>query len=271
MNRGGFNERGYRFAFADGQLGTCGAGDECGEGEAAVEGYADEGALVYQIRHFCGKLVAGAGLLGVAAFENDVFAADADVDRTRSDALRRDRQQLGLADPHACESLLNFVDLSGFDRFYADDSSDRGADGAGEDVLYRAGLEDAAAFENDRIIGKRDRLDGVVRDDDGGSLELGEEFSQLATEGQAGGTVEGGERLVEEKQTRAWGDCSGEGDALLLAGRDLVGIALLEAGDGEEGKEFGNALSPGAGERVTQTIGDILFDAEVREEGVVLE
>ena len=83
--------------------------------------------------------------------------------------------------------------------------------------------------------------------------------------------VEAGERLVEQHQRRAGGQGTGQGDPLLLAAGELVGVAVAHVRQAHQVEDFGHPRAAlGAGQTV-EPEGDIGRDVEVGEERVVLE
>ena len=99
----------------------------------------------------------------------------------------------------------------------ADEVGDVPGPGSGGDVGERAGLDDAARFEDDDAVGEGVGVDGVVGDEEADAVERGEVAAQVAADVAAGAGVEGGERLVEQQQAGLGGQGAGQGDALGLA------------------------------------------------------
>ncbi len=89
--------------------------------------------------------------------------------------------------------------------------------------------------------------------------------------------VEGAEGLVEQQNPRFDGERAGQRPALALAAGQLRGHPVAEALELHQGQQRGHALADGRPRRPvaaaadTQTEGDVLEDAHVAEEGVVLE
>ena len=85
--------------------------------------------------------------------------------------------------------------------------------------------------------------------------------------------VKGAERLVEQQHGRLEDQGPRQGDALLLAARELRGLALLVARELDELERLADALriSRLRSFRAPEPEGDVVEDVQVREEGVVLE
>jgi hypothetical protein len=75
----------------------------------------------------------------------------------------------------------------------------------------------------------------------------------------AHGFIEGGERFVEQEESRTGGKGTGDGDALFFAAGEGVGLAVKEVGDGEF---FGELADAGVGGQATeiQSEGDLIED-----------
>ena len=83
--------------------------------------------------------------------------------------------------------------------------------------------------------------------------------------------VHAGEGLVQQQDVRPRGHGPGQGDALLLAAGELMGILVPGAGHSDQLQQFrhpGLALAPA---QVAQAKGDVARHAQVGEEGEVLE
>ncbi len=85
--------------------------------------------------------------------------------------------------------------------------------------------------------------------------------------------VEGAERLVEEEHARPVDQGAGEGDPLALAARELAGAAAAEVTEAHLLERVHGPLATlGPADLLDpQAVLDVLDDAHVREEGVVLE
>ena len=112
----------------------------------------------------------------------------------------------------------------------AEQRGDLGGAGGAEHRFARAGLQHLAVVEHDDLLGQQRRLLGVVGHDHGAERRLPLQRTQLAPQAVAHGRVETREGLVEQQQPRLAGERASERDAALLPARELLGVALLEAG-----------------------------------------
>ena len=85
--------------------------------------------------------------------------------------------------------------------------------------------------------------------------------------------VEIGERLVEEQDTRRVDQCPGQGDALLLATGDLVGVTIAVAAHLDQIESFTHACPQSSLSDASDAQGEghVVEDREVRPDGVRLE
>ena len=113
-----------------------------------------------------------------------------------------------------------------------------------EDVGHAVVLPDPAVDHDGHPVAEGERLDPVVRDDDGRDAEPQEEGAQLAAELLAGRRVEGREGLVEEEEPGRGGDGAGEGDPLPLAARELRGTPAAEAVELQQGERLRRPARP---------------------------
>src|SRR5215468_4863063 len=97
------------------------------------------------------------------------------------------------------------------------------------DFVWRGVLDHLALVDDRQHISETQRFFLIVGHQDGGDASLHENglhfFAQLLPEM----LVEVAKRFIEEEQLRCWGQSAGEGHALLLTSRELVGIALSHA------------------------------------------
>ena len=100
--------------------------------------------------------------------------------------------------------------------------------------LGRALLLDAALVHHHEAVGEREGLAVVVGDEQDRQAEPGEQRPQLGDQTVAQRAVERTERLVEHQQARLRGERAREGDALLLAARELRDAAGAEAVEADE-------------------------------------
>ena len=94
-------------------------------------------------------------------------------------------------------------------------------------------VEDAAVADDQHAVGVGGRL-RVVGDEDDRLAPLLAGPPQRVEDLGAGRVVEVAGRLVGEEQRRARHEGAGDGDALLLAGRQLVRLVVLLAGQVDE-------------------------------------
>ncbi len=83
-------------------------------------------------------------------------------------------------------------------------------------------------------VAEQERLVLVVGDEEGRDLLCLKQATDVEAEALAQVDVEIGEWLVQQDQPRPWGDRPREGDALLLAAGELVGIAVAEPPEADE-------------------------------------
>lgn len=135
----------------------------------------------------------------------------------------------------------------------------------------------AGVGHDDDLIGEFEGFFLVVGDEEGGEADLVVELAEPEAEFFADFGVEGAEGLVEEEDFGVDGEGAGEGDALALSAGEFVGEAIGEAWELDEIEEvldagvdfvLGGALVFGEG---VEAEGDVLGDAHVLEQGVVLE
>ena len=126
----------------------------------------------------------------------------------------------------------------------------------GEYVVGAAAFHDASLLENDDLVAKRGDDAEVVGDEN--QRHLGGELLEQFDDADAGGEIERADRLVGKQQLRPCDDGAGDGDALALAAREFMRIAVsiarlesdrvqrgrdrvrLVAGDAERPQRFGD-------------------------------
>ena len=101
-------------------------------------------------------------------------------------------------------------------------------------LLRRAQLLDLAAVHDRDPVAHRERLLLVVGHVDEGDADLDLDALELDLELAPELEVERAERLVEEQDVGSIDERPGQGDALLLAARQLVGAPPLVAGQVDE-------------------------------------
>ena len=142
---------------------------------------------------------------------------------------------------------------------------------------FEIGADAAGIFaEHDDAIGEQHGLLDVVGDDEdglGGNGFLAPELEQFAAKILGGKDIEGGERLVHEKDFGLDDQGAGKADALLHAAGELLGIGLLEAveTDGVEDFEAALAALEGADAARLERGFHVFKDGEPGEEREALE
>ena len=137
--------------------------------------------------------------------------------------------EIAQAQTAAPPSVAARLDLSVHQVRHAQEVGHVGIGGLVVDLLGGAELDDAAVVHHGQAIGHRERLFLVVGDVQEGDPDLLLQRAQLDLEGAAELGVKRPERLVEQQHRRTQDQCPGQGDALLLAARKLVGASLLVA------------------------------------------
>src|ERR1700675_189531 len=102
--------------------------------------------------------------------------------------------------------------------------------GSAQDARGGAALHDPARAHDDQLVGQRLDDAEIVADEEVGeavaNLQLAEEIDDLGLHRY----VEGRGRLVEDDQLRAKDDGARDGDALALAARELMRVAVAGGG-----------------------------------------
>jgi hypothetical protein len=110
-----------------------------------------------------------------------------------------------------------------------------------------------------------------VRDEDGAHALVLQQLAHLLARLLAEQGVEVGEGLVEQDEVRLRGEGAGEGHALLLPPREVLGLPVLKAAEAHHLQGLPGAdlrLGPG---RPVEPERDVVEHRQVREEGVVLK
>src|SRR5207244_5663179 len=102
------------------------------------------------------------------------------------------------------------------------------------ELVRRPDLEQAAGVEHGEAVGEGERLLLVVGDEDGGDAELALDAADGVAQLDADLGVEGAKGLVEQQHLRVTGEGTGERHPLLLAARELAGLATAVAGEADE-------------------------------------
>jgi hypothetical protein len=141
------------------------------------------------------------------------------------------------------------------------------------DIDGRALLHDDAVLQQQHVVGHRQRLALIVRHHDGARAQLDDQpadpearfFSQLGVEVRQG--------LVQQQHLRLVHQRAANGHALLLAARQLVGVACREVRQAQLVEDGGHAAIDLGARHVAQLepIAHVLRDRAVRPQGVGLE
>ena len=145
----------------------------------------------------------------------------------------------------------------------------RGEDGGGPlvELGRRAVLLDAAVAHQHDVVGHGHGLDLVVGDVEHGDAEAALQRADLAPHLDAQLRVEIGERLVHQADRRLGDDRAAERDALLLAARELRGLALEQRLEAENAPRRAAAARRAPPRHLPhlEPEDDVLGDREVRE------
>ena len=142
-----------------------------------------------------------------------------------------------------------------------------------EDLRRRAFLEDCALVEEADAVGDVAREAHLVRGDDHRHARLGELADDVEDLGHELRVERAGD-LVEEQQVRLHGQRAHDGDALLLAAREPVGVLVRLLGQAEARQQRSGlllGLGPGQPQHLARRERDVAQDAHVREEVEGLE
>ncbi len=144
-----------------------------------------------------------------------------------------------------------------------------------EQALGGVALHEPPALHQRDPVGELHRLLLVVRDEDRRDAEPLMQAAHPAPHILAHERIERAEGLVEQEKPRLDRQRPGQCDALALAARDLLRVALLELRDLHERQKLAHAPRDLRGGRPfapdAQAEGDVLEDAHVLEQRVVLE
>ena len=209
---------------------------------------------------------------------------------SEGDRLRPDRQRAAglrrcLAGHAAAERLADSVDLHPRDRVSGIDHHRVEHVGLADEARHphvgrlfverarRADLENFALAHDDDGVGQAHRLRLVVGDVDRRDADRAVDVLELRPHLLAQLRIEVRQRLVEQQDLRRIGDGAGERDALLLAARELVGIAVADRVEPHLLQSPHDlAVAFGAGHVAhLQAVGDVLGHRHVRPHRVALE
>lgn len=147
---------------------------------------------------------------------------------------------------------------------------ERGA-GLGVHVVRGADLFGLSGAHEDDAVAERQRLFLVVRDEDGGGACGAQDAADFLAGGVPELRVEVAERFVQQQQGGARREGAGQGDALLLSAAEFVRAAALEDGQADQREGLAGAREALGAGQVREAEQDVPQDAQVREQGVVLE
>ena len=110
-------------------------------------------------------------------------------------------------------------------------------------------------------------------DEEGGDVEIVVEGDEPLPQLLANLGIDGSEGFVEEDDARFGGERAGDGHALALSARELMGITLLQVLQPEQAEQFFHARTDVARPPFLdlQAEGDVVEHRHVVEEGVILE
>src|SRR6266567_503941 len=134
-------------------------------------------------------------------------------------------------------------------------------------------LHDAAAFQDDELVGQHERFERVMGNQQAWPGEVSQVPPELGLDVKAGSRVQGRQRFVQEQQRWLASQRPRQGYLLRLAARQLAGLALGEVSQPEPvepvaGSRPGGALPQAPGTRCER---HVLGHGQVRKEPVVLE
>jgi hypothetical protein len=107
-----------------------------------------------------------------------------------------------------------------------------------------------------------------VRDEHDGDADAAQDLGQVGAHARAQERVDVAPGLVHEHEGRLGRERARQGDALLLAARELVRIALAQSAQPDEAERLGDAFAPAP---AVDAEADVLGHGQVREERIVLE
>ena len=135
----------------------------------------------------------------------------------------------------------------------------------------RAALHDPAGEHGVDPVADPDRLLGVVGHQQHRGPGLAQECQGLVAHLRAQRGVEGRERLVEQHQLRRGRQRAGQRHALLLAAGESVRVGARVGRHVDGGQQLGDAPLAPTPVAAVEPEGDVLADAQMREQGEVLE
>ena len=166
------------------------------------------------------------------------------------------------------------VDRLGFDQVAApDEVGHEVVAREAVDVVRIADLLDATALHDHDAVRHRQRLLLVMGHHQGGHAQVLLQLPDFGAQAHAFDRVERRQRLVEQQQVGLGRQRARQGDALLLAARELGRVFVLAAGQSDQPEHLVDALLEGlaAGAPLIESVGHVLADIQVRKQGIGLE
>ena len=153
----------------------------------------------------------------------------------------------------------------------ADEGRHEGRGGAVVQLEAGRPLQQAAGLHHAHAVGEGERFFLVVGDQQRRDAQLPQQLAQVLAQAAAQVGVEAGEGFVEQQQVGPRRERARQGDALLLAAGEFVGVALRQAVEAEQGEGVEAARLTRAAVKAVQAEADVVGHGEVREQRQVLE
>ncbi len=167
--------------------------------------------------------------------------------------------------------------MTGSSLDFADKTEDEGGSRLVIDVVGGADLLDLALAHDAEAIGQFEGFFLIMGDEDRGVAGAVVHFAQPLAQLAADLGIKRAKGLVEQQHGGLDGEGPGERDALALAARELVGIALFEARELDQIEQLHGAAADLAGGRAggarahLEAERDVLEDRHMAEQRIVLE
>ena len=181
--------------------------------------------------------------------------------------------QLARGQPHQGAPAGNVFDRAGQLVVLADEAGDEAVLGTFVQVRRRGKLLDAPVIEHRNAVAHRQRLALIMGDIDHGDAQRFVQVLDLELHVLAQLLVQRAQRLVHQHQRRVEHQRARQGDALLLAARQLCGTAADEGPHLHHVQRAGDLrLALGLGHAAHfQRKGQVLADRHMRKQGIILE
>jgi len=189
--------------------------------------------------------------------------ADAERDRAVGGAREFERPPVDLDATPGRPALEDVV--------LADELRDEPGGGLPVDLLWRPDLLDAAVVHDGDAVRHRERLRLVVGDVDRRHAGLALDGADLAAETLAQAGVERRQRLVQQEDVRLRSERAGERDPLLLPAGERLRVPVAHPREADEVEQSSDATARVCHVGEVEPVGDVLADAHVREQRVLLE